>query len=60
MTDSSKFARSAPVQVAHLREVDILVTDRLPSTAIADLCRSHAVEVIEAGGPVETDLDDLG
>lgn len=60
VTDSSKFARSAPVQVAHLREVDILVTDRLPSTAIADLCRSHAVEVIEAGGPIETDLDDLG
>ncbi len=60
VADSSKFARSAPVQVAHLREVDILVTDRLPSTGIADLCRGHAVDVIEAGGPIETDLRRFG
>ena len=58
VTDSSKFARSAPVQVAHLREVDSLVTDRLPSAAVADLCRSHAVDVVEAGGPIESDADE--
>ena len=52
VTDSSKFARSAPVRVAHLDDVDVLVTDRLP-TAAAELCRAHGVEVVEAGGPVE-------
>ena len=52
VTDSSKFARAAPVRVAHLSEVDVLVTDRL-DPAMAELCRLHAVEVVEAGGPVE-------
>jgi DeoR family glycerol-3-phosphate regulon repressor len=52
VADSSKFARSAPVRVAHLDDVDILVTDRLPPAA-AELCRAHGVDVVEAGGPVE-------
>ncbi len=52
VTDSSKFARSAPVRVAHLDDIDILVTDRLPAAA-AELCRAHGVEVVEAGGPSE-------
>lgn len=52
VTDSSKFARTAPVRVAHLSEVDVLVTDRL-DTASAELCRLHGVEVVEAGGPQE-------
>ncbi len=54
VTDSSKFARSAPVRVAHLDDVDILVTDRLPAAA-ADLCRQHGVQVVEAGGPLDTE-----
>lgn len=54
VSDSSKFARSAPVRVAHLDDVDILVTDRLPAAA-AELCRAHGVQVVEAGGPVEGD-----
>ena len=54
VTDSSKFARQAPVRVAHLSEVDTLVTDRLDPAA-AELCRLHGVEVVEAGGPVEPD-----
>lgn len=54
VTDSSKFARQAPVRVAHLSEVDTLVTDRLDPAA-AELCRLHNVEVVEAGGPVEPD-----
>ena len=52
VTDSSKFARQAPVRVAHLSEVDTLVTDRLDPAA-AELCRLHGVEVVEAGGPME-------
>ena len=49
VADSSKFSRSAPVRIANFSEVDIFVTDRLPSEEIADLCRRHNVEVIEAG-----------
>lgn len=52
VTDSSKFARSAPVCVAHLSEVDILVTDRL-DPAMAELCRQNDVQVVEAGEPIE-------
>jgi DeoR family transcriptional regulator, glycerol-3-phosphate regulon repressor len=55
VTDSSKFSRSAPARIATLADVDILVTDHLPSPEVAELCRAHDVEVIEAGGPLEGD-----
>lgn len=55
VTDGSKFARAAPVRIAHLSDVDLLVTDRLPSPAIAALCAMHEVEVLEVGGPTEMD-----
>ena len=58
VADSSKFARSAPVLVAHISDIDILVTDRVPSPAVFELCARHGVEVIEAGGPVEPDATD--
>ena len=53
VADSSKFLRSAPVRIAHLSDVDVLVTDRLPSPEVATLCATNEVEVVEAGGPVE-------
>jgi len=56
VTDSSKFMRSAPVRIAHLSDVDLLVTDRLPSPGIAALCERNEVEVQEVGGPMEADL----
>lgn len=58
VADSSKFARSAPVRVAHLSEIDMFVTDRLPSAAVADLCRIHKVEVIEAGSSEDPEHDE--
>jgi DeoR family glycerol-3-phosphate regulon repressor len=58
VSDSSKFSRSAPVRIAHLSEVDVLVTDRLPSPEIADLCQKCEVKVIEVGGQAETDAGD--
>ena len=56
VTDSSKFARTAPVRIATLAEIDVLVTDRLPEGPIAALCRTHEVEVIETGGPIEPSM----
>ncbi len=55
VTDSSKFSRSAPVRIAHLSEIDMLVTDRLPSPEVVDLCQKCGVKVIEVGGPAETE-----
>jgi DeoR family glycerol-3-phosphate regulon repressor len=56
VTDSSKFARSAPARIATLAEIDVLVTDHLPSAEIAALCKAHDTEVVETGGPQENDL----
>jgi DeoR family glycerol-3-phosphate regulon repressor len=58
VADSSKFSRSAPVRIAKLSEIDIFVTDRLPSEDIADMCRRHGVEVIEAGDVAEGENGD--
>lgn len=55
VADSSKFARSAPVRIAHIGEVDLFVTDRLPSAEMRALCAEHGVEVLEVGGPLEPD-----
>ena len=55
VTDASKFTRRAPVRIARLDEIDVLVTDRL-RTREAELCLRHQVEVIEVGGEAEDDL----
>ncbi len=54
VTDSSKFSRRAPVRIARLEEIDILITDRLPSADLVTLCRNASVEVIETG-PEDTE-----
>ena len=53
VADGSKFSRSAPVRIAHLSEIDIFITDRLPSQAVVDMCKECDVEVVEVGGPSE-------
>lgn len=53
VADGSKFSRSAPVKIAKLSEIDIFVTDRLPSEEAAEMCRRCGVEVIEAGDVAE-------
>ncbi|MGH8161959.1 MAG: DeoR/GlpR family DNA-binding transcription regulator [Gammaproteobacteria bacterium] len=58
VTDSSKFARSAPVRIGHLADIDVLVTDRLPSPEVAELCARNRVTVIETGAPAGEDDDD--
>ena len=54
VSDGSKFMRSAPVRIAQLSDIDVLVTDRLTPAAAA-LCEANGVEVVEAGGPTEAD-----
>jgi DeoR family transcriptional regulator, glycerol-3-phosphate regulon repressor len=55
VSDSSNFSRAAPVRIAHLSEIDVFVTDRLPSPAIVELCARCEVKVVETGGPTEAD-----
>lgn len=55
VSDSSKFSRTAPARIGSLTDIDILVTDQLPSPDAAALCQAHQVEVVEAGGPGESE-----
>ena len=47
VTDSSKFQRSAPVRIARLHEIDVLVTDRVLDPDLRALCRDAGVELVE-------------
>lgn len=47
VADSSKVARTAPVRIAHLNQIDTFVTDQLPSEPLQAICRSTGVQLIE-------------
>lgn len=49
VADRLKLARSAPIRVGRLSQVDYFVTDRLESAELAALCEQHEVRVIESG-----------
>ncbi|WP_413205568.1 DeoR/GlpR family DNA-binding transcription regulator [Rhodospirillum sp. A1_3_36] len=57
VSDSSKFERRAPVRVAHLSQMDVFITDSVPSDAIRTLCR-EAGTVIHETGPEESERKD--
>ncbi len=48
VADRLKFDRTAPVRLGHLADIDVFVTDALPSPEVAELCATHGVRVIEA------------
>ena len=47
VADRLKFERSAPIRIAHLEEIDVFVTDRIPSKDVQELFAAHRVEVVE-------------
>ena len=51
--DSSKLERIAPVRIGHLSQVDIFVTDKLPSVALRRLCDESDVLLHETDAQVE-------
>jgi DeoR family transcriptional regulator, glycerol-3-phosphate regulon repressor len=56
VADRSKFERTAPIRVAHMSQINTFVTDWLSSDPVAEICRTHGVEVVEATGePDEPD-----
>lgn len=53
VADAMKFERRAPVQIGHLSDIDIFVTDRKPSRTIAGICADAGVTLhVAAGDPV--------
>ena len=49
VADSMKYARTAPVRIGHLSEIDFFVTNEPPPPSIAAICREHKIEVSVAG-----------
>ncbi|MBL8835154.1 MAG: DeoR/GlpR transcriptional regulator [Alphaproteobacteria bacterium] len=47
VADRLKLERTAPVRIAHLSQIQVFVTDRLPSTRLRGICADHGVELIE-------------
>jgi DeoR family glycerol-3-phosphate regulon repressor len=48
VADASKFARSAPVRIGNLREIDAFVTDAPPPPPVAALCAQAGCAVVIA------------
>lgn len=49
VADSSKLERTAPVRIAHISQVQVLVIDRLNSPRLREVCAGAGVKVVEAG-----------
>ena len=46
VADTTKFERRAPVQIGHLSDIDIFVTDARPPEEIVDICAEAGVDLI--------------
>lgn len=60
VADRLKFERSAPVRIANLDDIDVFVTDRMPSDEMRALFNVHGVDVKETDAGVvmpENDFD---
>ncbi len=53
VADHMKFARTAPVRIGHLSQLDSFVTDEAPPAPVAAICHEHQVAV-ELAGPGRT------
>jgi DeoR family transcriptional regulator, glycerol-3-phosphate regulon repressor len=58
VADRLKLERSAPVRIAHLSQIQVFVTDHLPSEKLRAVCATHGVELVEtASAPHPADLN---
>lgn len=48
VADSTKFDRTAPVRIARIDQINILVTDLCASSAIRRICSAHGIDLVEA------------
>ncbi|MDA4846548.1 DeoR/GlpR family DNA-binding transcription regulator [Hoeflea poritis] len=49
VVDATKFGRNAPVRIAHLSQVDSLVTNSCPSENVRRLCKEYDTDLLETG-----------
>ncbi|NNE25083.1 MAG: DeoR/GlpR transcriptional regulator [Rhizobiales bacterium] len=56
VADVMKFERRAPVQIGHLSDIDIFVTDAVPPQSICEMCRTHKVQLEVAEAQVNSHL----
>jgi DeoR family glycerol-3-phosphate regulon repressor len=49
VADRLKLERAAPIRIGHIAQVDVFVTDEMPSSALRALCASEAVQLVEVG-----------
>lgn len=56
VADAMKFERRAPVQIGHLSDIDIFVTDAMPSKDICEICQTHKVQLEIAEAAVKPHL----
>jgi DeoR family glycerol-3-phosphate regulon repressor len=54
VADRSKFERSAPARIGYLRDVDLFVTDSLPSDEWRSRCAREEVKVVESLREIES------
>ena len=47
VADRLKLERTAPVRIGHISQIQVFVTDRLPSARLRAICTEQSVEVIE-------------
>lgn len=58
VADNLKFARSAPVRIGHMRDVDVFVTDMAPPPAVTDVCLERGVRIeVAALAPGEQSVE---
>jgi DeoR family glycerol-3-phosphate regulon repressor len=55
VADRMKLARTAPIRIGHLSDVDIFITDEITSPAIADVCRACNVQIVQVGRSPESE-----
>ena len=60
VADASKFERRAPVQIGHLSEMDIFVTDAAPPPEIAELAMAAGVSLIVVEPGAEEAMQEAG
>ena len=60
IADNMKFERRAPVQIGHLSDIDIFITDQMPPPEIVDICERSGVELEVTGLSQYSDLQTSG
>lgn len=50
VANSTKFERTAPVQIGHLSQIDTFITDRCSSDVIRHICAASSIKLVETSG----------